>query len=1003
LQFFANDPGLDTISQWTIQWGDGQTSVVEGSLSSSSHVYTTRQSSYAISVAARDEDGIWPASTRWVTVTNLAPTVSAALDAGLDPNNLREGERITLVGSAHDVTDLSLALEWQVFQGSQLVASSLSDPRVSFVPTNEGIYTATFRARDTAGAVGQTTINLVVLNAPPVVTRPDDQQAMEGGIASLILGSFLDMGAADSPWEVTVDWGDETPSNSLTVMDQGTLGSLAHTFADSGRYLVTLTVTDRNSGIGTGSFEVEVENRRPTATFHAPLSVVQGDSLVISLSDPVDVPADLASLLYAFDCGDGYGPFSATSAVTCSSNAAGTRTVRATIRDKDDGVSEYSTVMMVENALPIVSSIAGPASGPMGELLTYVVSFTDAGKLDTHTCQSEWGDGTTSIGTVTEAGGSGTCTVSHVYVASTGTGAAPYSIKITVTDNYLGSAASDSQVAIRQSAIVLSPSVCGALSLSGNVNLAIGGIVAVNSNCSTAITASGNTRLEALQIRVVGGTGIGGNARLTPAPVQMPAPGLSNPLEGRVVPTIPGSSPGTVDCGGSTMLTIAPGTYSRIAASNSCSLTLQPGTYVIHGGGLSISGQALVTGVGITIINSGDATFDSINLSGGSLSLRPPATGPYAGILIYQPAVNVRPLSLSGNLSAVEGTIYAPAAQLTLGTSTIKSSLVVNELRVVVNAPKALVVDASSRPNNDNDELRTESRLVQGVVSVAARNQNGSLSIAQQQRIVAAINTINSAIGMLGVTLVAVEQSSFNRADIRIEVGSTSPCGGYDDGVLGCQDPSGVITLIDGWHWYTGEDRDSITREGFDLQSIVTHELGHAIGLGHSTDPMSVMYESLARGTASRTFSVSDLQSMATAFDQYEAAELVTSIDALARVAMGDGGQPFSTKDRHPVVLLTDRGQRERRVESAYTASSIDLVLESALSTGLQFLINRPRIDSLDRVRTISEIGWTKSEAGEWNSDWNAKPNEAASELIDILLLGANVPGRLPIARHKTR
>jgi hypothetical protein len=57
----------------------------------------------------------------------------------------------------------------------------------------------------------------------------------------------------------------------------------------------------------------------------------------------------------------------------------------------------------------------------------------------------------------------------------------------------------------------------------------------------------------------------------------------------------------------------------------------------------------------------------------------------------------------------------------------------------------------------------------------------------------------------------------------------------------------------------------------------------------------------------------------------------------------------------------------------------------------------------LDRVRTISEIGWTKSEAGEWNSDWNAKPNEAASELIDILLLGANVPGRLPIARHKTR
>ena len=102
------------------------------------------------------------------------------------------------------------------------------------------------------------------------------------------------------------------------------------------------------------------------------------------------------------------------------------------------------------------------------------------------------------------------------------------------------------------------------------------------------------------------------------------------------------------------------GIYSGITLSGNATLTLNAGIYIIEGGGLSVSGNASVTGSGVMIFNAGSAynattgnyggTYGSITLSGnGTYSLSAPTTGTYAGILIFQDRTNAAALTLSGN------------------------------------------------------------------------------------------------------------------------------------------------------------------------------------------------------------------------------------------------------------------------------------------------------------------------------------------------------------------
>ena len=184
-----------------------------------------------------------------------------------------------------------------------------------------------------------------------------------------------------------------------------------------------------------------------------------------------------------------------------------------------------------------------------------------------------------------------------------------------------------------------------------------------------------------------------GNASFSPAPVTGAAT-VADPLASLTPPSTSGlTNYGSESLSGNASATIMPGIYSQITVSGNARLTLSNGTYIIEGGGFSVSGNASVNGSGVLIVNAGSAypntggTYGGITLSGnGIVQLTPPSTGTYAGIVVYQPRDNARPLTLSGNASGMTGLVYAPAAQVSeSGNGSLNAAIIADTMSISGN------------------------------------------------------------------------------------------------------------------------------------------------------------------------------------------------------------------------------------------------------------------------------------------------------------------------------
>src|SRR5262249_23084570 len=298
----------------------------------------------------------------------------------------------------------------------------------------------------------------------------------------------------------------------------------------------------------------------------------------------------------------------------------------------------------VANALPVVSPISGTNQVIPGQVEAISAAFTDTGILDTHTASINWGDNNTTPGTVTESHGSGTASGSHTYAIP-----GIYTIALTVTDKDGGASTQTFVVTVTRSDFILNPTASGALNLSGGASINLPGVVVVDSSSNSALVVSGSASITATRIDVVGKVSASTTGTLSPTPHTGASP-VPDPLAALAVPSA-GPNQGVVNLGGSNSLTIDPGVYSRITVSGGARLTMNPGVYIITGGGFTASGGT-VSGSGVMIYNAGSnfpnggGNFSGVNVSGSaSVTLTPPTSGPYTGVVIFQARDNTRTMA----------------------------------------------------------------------------------------------------------------------------------------------------------------------------------------------------------------------------------------------------------------------------------------------------------------------------------------------------------------------
>ena len=302
----------------------------------------------------------------------------------------------------------------------------------SFTPTICGTWTLktyvpadTFWNAETFAVTGCSTAN----NAP-TVGAGGPYSGNEGSVIALSgTASDSDGTIASATWTIPV----QPLSGDCTLANASSLTTATITCTDNGVATVRLTAADDDAAVTSANATVTVSNVAPTATFSSPAAAVnEGSDVALALTSPYD-PSSVdtaAGFSYAFDCGDGagYGDFGSTASATCPTTDNGTRSVKGKIKDKDGGVSEYTSSVTVQNVAPsVAASISGNIDCRTNATLTW--SFTDPGVNDSPwAVVVNWGDGTTNSEFTVSAQNAQTSRT-HMY-ATPGT----YSVVVTVTD-----------------------------------------------------------------------------------------------------------------------------------------------------------------------------------------------------------------------------------------------------------------------------------------------------------------------------------------------------------------------------------------------------------------------------------------------------------------------------------------------------------------------------------------------------------------------------------------
>lgn len=365
----------------------------------------------------------WGENIGWI---NFSSSNSCVKTAWVSPNQPPIASNQTLTTPEDTPKSITLTatdpegqvLTFTVLTGPAHGTLSGTPPNVTYTPflNYNGPDSFTFKANDGKVDSNIATISITItpVNHAPVansqsVTTNEDTQAIITLLASDVDGDTLTFSIVSLPSHGTLTGA----APNLTYMPAADYnGADSFTFkANDGK---------ADSNIATVTITVNPVNDIPAVTLSCISPVIEGGTFTGSGSfvDPDTTDTWTATVNY----GDGSGTQPLPLAVNKTFGLShvypdnGIYTVTVIVTDSQGAGGSGTFVVTVNNVAPVISKLTvTPNPVVIGGTLSASAAFTDAGILDTHTAQWNWGDGTTSAAAVTESNGAGTAAGSHSY------------------------------------------------------------------------------------------------------------------------------------------------------------------------------------------------------------------------------------------------------------------------------------------------------------------------------------------------------------------------------------------------------------------------------------------------------------------------------------------------------------------------------------------------------------------------------------------------------------
>ncbi|MDB5323387.1 MAG: hypothetical protein JWN40_5018 [Phycisphaerales bacterium] len=377
LNFSAADAGGDSLSSWSINWGDGSAvTTVAGDVSSATHVFADNHA-YTVTFSATDKDGGIGSATKSVTVVNVAP-VAFIFGA---PSSSPEGTAVNLTSSIVDPgTADTFTYLWGVTKNGVAYKSGTAST-FTFTPNDNGTYIVTLTVTDKDGATASDSETVIATNVAPTAAISTTPASSPEGTLISMTGSAIDPGTVDT---LTYAWG---VTKDGVAYATGTGTGYSFTPNDNATYLVTLTVTDKDGATGTASKTITGTNALPIASITgAPASSPEGTAINLtgSATDAGALDTTITDAWSVTKNGAGYATGTGTSFVF-TPNDNGTYLVTLTATDKDGGAGTTTRTITASNVAPTATITGAPTSSPEGTAIPLTGSATDPGALDTLT------------------------------------------------------------------------------------------------------------------------------------------------------------------------------------------------------------------------------------------------------------------------------------------------------------------------------------------------------------------------------------------------------------------------------------------------------------------------------------------------------------------------------------------------------------------------------------------------------------------------------------------